>query len=154
MKNIRKIFSKKKVCDNQSGFTLLEVLIAISILTVGLLGVAQMQIMGITGNYFSGNTTAALTLAEEKMEDLLGKSYSDANLNDDEPGNNANLTSITTIDHTENVNEDGQPVAGGFYRRIWNVADDTPILDTKTVAVIVTWDNDSHRVTLSCIKPQ
>jgi prepilin-type N-terminal cleavage/methylation domain-containing protein len=52
MKNIRTIFSKKKVCDNHSGFTLLEVLIAISILTVGLLGVAQMQIMGITGNYF------------------------------------------------------------------------------------------------------
>jgi len=60
MKNIQKVFSKKKVCDNQSGFTLLEVLIAISILTVGLLGVAQMQIMGIKGNYFSGNTTAAL----------------------------------------------------------------------------------------------
>jgi type IV pilus assembly protein PilV len=154
MKNIRKVFSKKKVCDNQSGFTLLEVLIAISILTVGLLGVAQMQIMGIRGNYFSGNTTAALTLAEEKMEDLLGKSYTDDSLKDDEPGNNANLTSITTIDHAENVNEDGQPVAGGFYRRIWNVADDTPILGTKTVAVIATWDNDSHRVTLSCIKPQ
>jgi len=154
MKNIQTIFLKKKVCDNQSGFTLLEVLIAISILTVGLLGVAQMQIMGITGNYFSGNTTAALTLAEEKMEDLLGKSYTDADLNDDEPGNNANLTSITTIDHEElNIDETGQ-VGGGIYHRIWNVADDTPILGTKTVAVIVTWDNDSHRVTLSCIKPQ
>ncbi len=154
MKNIRKVFSKKKAFDNQSGFTLLDVLIGISILTVGLLGVAQMQIMGIRGNYFSGNTTAALTLAEEKMEDLLGKSYSDTDLDDIDPGNNANLTSITTIDHTENVNEDGQPVAGGIYHRIWNVADDTPILGTKTVAVIATWDNDSHRVSLSCIKPQ
>ena len=154
MKNIQKVFSKKKGCDNQSGFTLLEVLIAISILTVGLLGVAQMQIMGIRGNYFSGNTTAALTLAEEKMEDLLGKSYSDTDLDDTEPGNNANLASITTIDHTENVNEDGQPVTGGFYRRIWNVADNTPIADTKTVTLIVTWNNDSHRVSLSCIKPQ
>ena len=154
MKNIRKIFSKKKVCDNQSGFTLLEVLIAISILTVGLLGVAQMQIMGIKGNYFSGNTTTALTLAEEKMEDLLGKSYSHTDLDDTEPGNNANLTSITTVDRTENVNEDGQVVAGGFYRRIWNVADDTPILGTKTVAVIVTRENDSHSVSIACIKPQ
>jgi type IV pilus assembly protein PilV len=154
MKNIQKVFSKKKAFDNQSGFTLLEVLIAISILTVGLLGVAQMQIMGIRGNYFSGNTTAALTLAEEKMEDLLGKSYTDAELNDDEPGNNANLTSITTIDHEElNIDETGQ-VGGGIYHRIWNVADNTPILGTKTVAVIATWDNDSHRVTLSCIKPQ
>jgi len=88
------------------------------------------------------------------MEDLLGKSYSDTDLDDTEPGNNANLTSITTIDHEElNIDETGQ-VGGGIYHRIWNVADNTPITDTKTVTLIVTWDNDSHRVTLSCIKPQ
>ena len=125
-----------------------------SILTVGLLGVAQMQIMAIRGNYFSGNTTAALTLAEEKMEDLLGKSYSDTALDDTETGNNANLTSITTIEHEElNIDETGQ-VGGGIYHRIWNVADNTPITDTKTVAVIVTWENDSHSVSIACIKPR
>jgi len=136
MKNIRKIFSKKKVCDNQSGFTLLEVLIAISILTVGLLGVAQMQIMGIQGNYFSGNTTTALTLAEEKMEDLLGTSYINVI-----SGNDANP-----------IDETGQ--AGGIYTRTWIVANNTPIIDTKTVTVNVSWDNASHQVSLSCIKPQ
>jgi type IV pilus assembly protein PilV len=141
MKNIRKVFSKKKVCDNQAGFTLLEVLIAISILTVGLLGVAQMQIMGIKGNYFSGNTTAALTLAEEKMEDLLGKSYTDAE-----------LTSGNNPDANNPIDETGQP--GGTYSRMWTVTDDTPIIGTKTVTVSVSWDNLSHQVSLSCIKPQ
>jgi len=136
MKNIRKVFSKKKVCDNKSGFTLLEVLIAISILTVGLLGVAQMQIMGIQGNYFSGNTTTALTLAEEKMEDLLGTSYINVI-----SGNDANP-----------IDETGQ--AGGIYTRTWIVANNTPIIDTKTVTVNVSWDNASHQVSLSCIKPQ
>jgi len=141
MKNIQKLSSKKKVCGNQSGFTLLEVLIAISILTVGLLGVAQMQIMGITGNYFSGNTTAALTLAEEKMEDLLGKSYTDAE-----------LTSGNHPDANNPIDETGQ--AGGIYTRMWIVTDNTPITDTKTVTVTVSWDNLSHQVSLSCIKPQ
>jgi len=141
MKNIQKVFSKKKVCDNQSGFTLLEVLIAISILTVGLLGVAQMQIMGIRGNYFSGNTTAALSLAEEKMEDLLGKSYTDAEL---ASGNNP--------DANNPIDETGQ--AGGIYSRMWTVTDNTPIIDTKEVTVSVSWDNLSHQVSLSCIKPQ
>jgi type IV pilus assembly protein PilV len=136
MKNIRKVFSKKNVCGNQPGFTLLEVLIAISILTVGLLGVAQMQIMGIQGNYFSGNTTTALTLAEEKMEDLLGQSY----------------TAVTTGNDANNpIDETGQ--AGGIYTRMWIVADNTPITDTKTVTVNVSWDNASHQVSLSCIKP-
>ena len=137
MKNIQKVFSKKKVCDNQSGFTLLEVLIAISILTVGLLGVAQMQIMGIKGNYFSGNTTAALTLAEEQMEGLLGTSY---------------INVISGNDGNNPIDETGQ--AGGIYTRTWVVADNTPITDTKTVTVSVSWDNFSHQVSLSCIKPQ
>jgi len=141
MKNIRKVFSKKKACDNQSGFTLLEVLIAISILTVGLLGVAQMQIMGIKGNYFSGNTTAALTLAEEKMEDLLGKSYTDAE-----------LTNGNHPDANNPIDETGQ--AGGIYSRMWIVTDNTPITGTKTATVSVSWDNLSHQVSLSCIKPQ
>jgi len=130
MKNIRTIFSKKQIFGNQSGFTLLEVLIAISILTVGLLGVAQMQIMGIRGNYFSGNTTAALTLAEEKMEGLLGSSYS-----------------AVVADNENNVNS--------IFQRITNVVVSTPPQPTfKTVIVTVGWDNDSHSVTLSCIKPQ
>jgi len=146
MKNIRRIFSKKKMLGNQSGFTLLEVLIAISILTVGLLGVAQMQIMSIRGNYFSGNTTAALTLAEEKMEDLLGKSYTDAELTGSgAPGTNHN-------DANNPIDEAGQ--AGGIYTRMWTVIDNTPITDTKTVTVSVGWDNLSHQVSLSCIKPQ
>ena len=146
MKNILTIFSKKKMFDNQSGFTLLEVLIAISILTVGLLGVAQMQIMGIRGNYFSGNTTTVLTLAEEKMEDLLGKSYTDAELTGSgAPGTNHN-------DVNNPIDETGQ--AGGIYTRMWTVIDNTPIADTKTVTVSVSWDNLSHQVSLSCIKPQ
>lgn len=140
MKNIQKVCSKKKVYDNRSGFTLLEVLIAISILTVGLLGVAQMQIMGIKGNYFSANTTAALTLAEEKMEDLLGKNYTDAE-----------LTNGNHPDTNNPIDETGQ--AGGVYSRMWVVADNAPITDTKTVTVNVSWDNASHQVSLSCIKP-
>jgi len=146
MKNISTILSTKKMLGNQSGFTLLEVLIAISILTVGLLGVAQMQIMGIRGNYFSGNTTTVLTLAEEKMEDLLGKGYTDAELaGSGAPGTDHN-------DPNNPIDETGQ--AGGIYSRMWTVIDNTPIADTKTVTVSVSWDNMSHQVSLSCIKPR
>ena len=70
----------------------------------------------------SSNTTAALALAEEKMEDLLQKEYTHADLSN---GNHEQV----------NINEAGQ--AGGIYHRIWVVQDDTPISNTKTIIVTV-----------------
>ena len=53
----------------QEGWTLIEVLVAIVILCVGLLAVGTMQISAIRGNFMGGNTSIALTLASQKMED-------------------------------------------------------------------------------------
>lgn len=122
---------------NQYGFTILELLIAITILTIGLLGVARMQVSAIRGNYMSGNTTAALALAEQKMEDLLHKEYAHADLTEGQHEQ-------TTID------EAGQP--GGIYHRIWVIQDNVPIPNTKTIVITVRWDHDRHHVSLSCIK--
>ena len=138
----------------ENGFTLIEILVAIVILTVGLLAVAKMQVSAIQGNYFSNSATTALNLAQQKMEDLLSKSFTDADLADTQPGNNGNLTSLVTKDHEElNVDEEGVSGAG-IYHRVWNVADDTPITDTKTITIIVTWTKggNTHSVNLSCIK--
>ncbi len=43
------------------GFTLLEVIVAIAILTFGLLAVASMQIGAIQGNSFAGRVTEGTT---------------------------------------------------------------------------------------------
>jgi len=150
-KQVRKMGNTASV--RQQGFTLIEVMIAIAILTVGLLAAAKMQVSAIQGNYFSSNTSTALSLAEQKMEDLLGKVYTDAALADTQPGNNGNLLSLATKDHEElKVNEEGV-AGGGIYHRVWNVADNDPITDTKTITILVTWGgNDQHQVSLSCIK--
>jgi prepilin-type N-terminal cleavage/methylation domain-containing protein len=146
-------FSAEMICDKRSGFTLIEVLIAVSILTIGLLGVASMQVSAIRGNYFSDNTTTALCLAEDKMEDLMGKDFDDGDLVDTTAANNGDLDSITTVDFQETVNAAGQVVAGGEYRRIWNIADSTDP-QMKTVTVVVTWGGNSHRLSLSsCLIP-
>jgi type II secretory pathway component PulJ len=138
---------KSKRGKNQWGFTTLELLIAISILMVGLLGVASMQVSGIRGNYFSANTTMGLTLAEEKMEELLALDYNHADLQDSELGNNSDLTSTATLDHDETVE--------GLYHRIWNVRDEDTGAgwpDMKTITVIVEWENNKHRVLLTSLR--
>ena len=55
----------------ESGFTILEVMVAIAILAIGLLGVAAMQTRAITGNYFAGVLTEKTSVAEEWMEWLI-----------------------------------------------------------------------------------
>jgi prepilin-type N-terminal cleavage/methylation domain-containing protein len=143
----------EKEHETQEGWTLIEVLVAVVILTVGLLAVGTMQISAIKGNFMSGNTSIALTLASEKMEDLFNRNYNDAALGDTTTGNNGNLAAITGIDHEENVSEDGTVGAGGFYRRIWNIADTaTPMPTMKEISVIVTWENNRHRVTISSMR--
>jgi type IV pilus assembly protein PilV len=143
-----------KILGSESAFTLLEVIIAVSILTIGLLAVAKMQIVAIKGNYFSDNTTIALNLAEKQMERLLGLAWTHADLSDAVPGNNNDLTSVVNFDH-EQLNVDERGVVGtGPFRRVWNIADSTPITNNKTVCVIVTWGlNNRHRVALTSIKP-
>ena len=139
--------------SREQGFTLIEVLIAIVILTVGLLAVGTMQISAIRGNFMSGNTSTALSLASEKMEDLLNKDFNNAELTDSNTGNNSTLSSITSVDNQQNISEEGVVGASAFYRRIWNIADlSSPT--RKNIMVIVTWDNNKHHVSIASIKRQ
>jgi len=147
---MQKIVMPEGKRNREQGFTLIEVLIAIVILTVGLLAVGTMQISAIRGNFMSGNTSIALSLASEKMEDLLNKDFNHADL-DDTASNNSTLSSITSVDHQENISEEGVVGTGAYYRRIWNIADlSSPT--TKNVMVIVTWDSNKHRVSIASIK--
>ena len=136
----------------QTGFTLIEVLIGVSILTVGILGVATMQISAIRGNHFSDNTTTALILAEQRMEELLSKPFNHDDLENAEPTNDNNLGSITTVDYSDRLDESGALNANGYFRRIVNIADDNPLPGNKAITVMVTWRQDKHKVSLTSIK--
>ena len=61
----------------EAGFTLLEVIIAISILSVGLLAVASMQTAAIRGNDNAYRITEGATLAQDRLEYLLARPYDD-----------------------------------------------------------------------------
>ena len=54
----------------QQGFSLVEVLVAILLLTVGLLALAKMQTQAVASNSFGNQLTQATFLAQDKLEEL------------------------------------------------------------------------------------
>jgi len=71
---------------NKSGFSLVEVLIALTIFAVGLLAVASMQLTAIRGNASANSLTVATALAEGIMEEILAWSGDNPVFEADDPG--------------------------------------------------------------------
>ena len=63
----------------QQGFTLLEILVALTIFAIGLLGIAGLQVRAIQFNSGSNQRTTVESVARMVMEDILARSrFSDA----------------------------------------------------------------------------
>lgn len=121
----------------EKGFTLLEVLVAIVLLTVGLLGVAAMQAMAIKGNAFAGGVTEATTLAGDRMEYLMTLPYDDLDVEDTDGDGTAGLDDATagTADQNRTYNNEN----GMQYDLYWNTVRNAPTADNTTIKIIVTW---------------
>ncbi len=137
---------------NEKGFTLVEVLVAISILTFGLLAVASMQIASIMGNSRASEVTEGTTWATDKLETLIrlaAVDYNDSALTDDDADGNGGLD-----DEGDDADHEDPPQ--GNYNIYWNISIDGVIPDTKTVSVIVTWldRGSTKRVRIQHIIPE
>ena len=138
-------YSKKtaiKKSQKDQGFTLIEVLIAITIFAVGLLAVATMQLSAIRVNSTAGQITTRMTWAQDKLEELMALPYSDPWIEDlgDPPSG---------TDTAGNAHQETTP--DGIYTIFWTVTDDTPISSTKLITVTVTGRGKVTQV--SYVKP-
>ena len=100
------------------GFTLIEVMIAVFLLTVALLGTAALTTTVIRGNFFSQVSTTATTLAKDKMEELKAMPYN----------------SLPTTEVTDAWNSMGT-TSGSYYTRKWKA--EAQGTDAKTIIVKV-----------------
>jgi len=66
-----------KLFKIKSGLTLIEVLLAMSILTIGILAVIQLFPLGLNMSRLNKNETIAINLAQAKMEEIRANSYDD-----------------------------------------------------------------------------
>lgn len=131
------IIMEKSNC--QKGFTLIEVMIAIFLLTIGILAAGTMQLSSLEGNSHANRITQASTQAGERLETLLAKAYPQDVAHLDLDLRDINRTGLVGIDDTDIGGNlaDGGPVINGDLTIFWNVVDNYPINDCKTIRVIV-----------------
>ena len=136
--------------DNQRGFSLIEILIAITVFAIGILAVGKMQIAAIKGNSFANDLTEATTLAQDRMEKLIGLFYTDP-LNNDTNGNGK--AGLDNTNAAADYNDPNNPV-DGRYNIFWNIARNCPISNTKEIRVIISWTDKGaqKRVSITSMK--
>lgn len=109
----------KKPLNNQHGFSLMEVLMAISLFTLLVVGVLTMTTMGIRTNSWAQHHTKAVQLAESGLELLRRVDYD---------------TQLSAFDGV--VNDYGTIPQYPEYRRSFQV---TYATDISTLRVTITW---------------
>ena len=119
------------------GFTLVEVIIAILVFSIGIIGVAKMLGEAVKGGSFGMQYTDAVNIAQDRIEYLSGLSYTQ--------------TSLTAGTHTVTgiVSK-----TGTSYTATWVVQDNIPGTNMKQIAMTVSWAEKgiSHDASISFIK--
>lgn len=155
------------------GFTVLEVLIAMAVITLGALGTASLVQTGLRLNDNARQVTRASLIAQDLMAQIQLWPYGDTRLADGEtlgvdPTDEAlrfEREDAPAADYSDEdlaADFDGIPTAAleGRYQRFWNVAhlDDSNgngVWDGVRIAVIVRWPSGGRwrRVVLNGFKP-
>jgi len=128
---VKRFTSLFQCTRNQQGLSLLEIVIAMAVVFLALLGFAGFSVVAHTGMSASEKMTRAVTLAQEKMEDIQRQGVP--------PG----LTSQWT------KTEPYGSIAGALHhQRILTMTPDDPMPGLHTVTIQVQWDNGAHATSL------
>ena len=119
---------------SNKGFTLIEILIALAIFSIGILGVASLQISSVNYNSYARRITEATTYGVERMETLMVLPYDADDLN--------------PADNPHEITE-------GTYTVSW-VVTEAADSDYKTINMTVIWfaRGIEKKIRLDCIKSE
>ena len=133
---------QKSKSNTQSGFTIIEVMIAVSIFAIGFLAISSLQFTASRNNRTASEITLAVTIATDRMESLMALPFNHEDLNPD---------------------SNPHPESQGKYDLQWVVADVDMnvdgVNDAKTVSMTISWERlaqpgaNARTITIDFIKP-
>lgn len=112
-----------KIHDNK-GFSLIEILVSMFVVTLTVLGVLSYILLVEKGNKYGKRSTTAMNIAQEKLEDFIRMDYNDA--------------SFVTTPGIETAGVDNDYEID--YEWYVSVQPDDPVTDMKRVTVEVYWN--------------
>ena len=120
-----------RIGTGEAAFSIVEVVIGMSILLVGLLAIGAMQMRAVEVNKAGRMLTEATSLGQDRIEALLAADYG-------------------------TVAGSGNPVTtpDGRFTISWTVVDDTPVVNSKLITVTVAWSREGtqQQVRLSSVR--
>ncbi|HNP59971.1 MAG TPA: prepilin-type N-terminal cleavage/methylation domain-containing protein [Nitrospirales bacterium] len=135
--NIHERYPVGMCLRDQRGFSLLEVLMALVVVFMALLGFAGYSVVAHTGMSASEKMTRAVTLAQEKIEDVRRGGVP-----------------ISLTDPWINTEPYGSIAGAMHHQRTVIIQPHTPIAGLHTVTVEVRWDHDAHSTALTTFLTQ
>lgn len=154
---LKKLSQRNSVAwKGNQGFTLIEVMIALTILVIGMLSVAAMQINSTNGNTSANRSTMGFIWCSDRIEVLKRLAYTDPILT------GAAAPGITYVlvqdsdgvdnDYDGRIDEAGE---AGSVNVVYTVIDDDVLPNTKTITVTATWQTplgQSKSLTLRTVR--
>jgi type IV pilus assembly protein PilV len=124
--------------EKREGFVIVEVLVAITILSFGLLAIASMQTTALQGSAFARHVTEGTNWAQDRMEVLLALPYGDPLLS-----GGADLA-------------DPNPPSPDGYTITYDVTNNSPVNNSKEITVKVQWRDrwSTKSAEVICVKPE
>ncbi|MCP3892857.1 MAG: prepilin-type N-terminal cleavage/methylation domain-containing protein [Desulfobulbaceae bacterium] len=117
--------SKLFILDNNRGFTLIEAIISLGILTIGVIALFSTQTSSIRGNYSASRVTSMANWGSDEVEQVISEDF-------------ANIISKDPV----NVSGDNK------YTVSRAITDNSPVNNIKQVVVTVTNVKDGKQVVL------
>ncbi len=109
--------------EKEKGFSLIELLIAMSVMALGMLAAASMQYSAVRNNTTGNTSTQATMLAKAQLETLKNQ--------------NIDSTALAVGDYNDPSPIDANGNPGGIYNRTWRI--DPLGVSARRIRVIVEW---------------